>query len=259
MFIGDSKMTNEEQNLLKQIDEDYRKAVEIFLIRLCKKIPHFDRTILLNNLETLKFKDAYIFNFLIDASATYSYFKNEIELNKLEMYDSIFHELFHTSTYQECDDFDAIGFCKMFTFLEMGNALNEGYTEYLTEKYFKEYDVSEVYELEIIFVSFIEHIVGRRTMETLYSKADLEGLIRELSKYNDRDSIIKFIKNMDYILKREDSFLFRRKVERLVLDNCNFLIECYWNKLMLRYKNHEITKEIVQSNLNILLKSCLKK
>ena len=99
-------------------------------------------------------------------------------------------------------------------------------------------------------------------MEYLYSKSSLYGLVLELKKYNTDTQIIKFINNMDKLLKYDkfDNRYFKTKdiAKNLICELTNFLIQSYAQKLSLKYLNNEISLELYQSKVNNYLKSLAK-
>ncbi len=80
--------------------------------------------------------------------------------------------------------------------LGFGYGLNEGYTELLRKRYFSD-KRSGYYELEEHFANIVEEIVGKDKMQDFYMRADLKGLINELSKEYSADEIQKFIVALD--------------------------------------------------------------
>ena len=85
---------------------------------------------------------------------------------------------------------------------DIGTGLNEGYTQVLNERYFySKGTYIGCYSLFVRFASYLEVLVGQEKMESLYFKADLEGLIQELEKYASRDEVLRLIKDIDYIFE----------------------------------------------------------
>ena len=87
----------------------------------------------------------------------------------------------------------------------LGEGINEGYTELLRHRYFiTENDGFESYTYEIDTADKIEKITGKEKMESLYLNADLPGLIQELKQFSSEEAIIKFISDVDFIFKNLD-------------------------------------------------------
>ncbi len=122
------------------------------------------------------------------------------------MRDSLFHELLHLSSTYIFENHFFCGFSQEkidehgYTIYRIGQGLNEGYTQLLAERYFKEYgDRKGAYPLFVRIASYLEIIIGREKMESLYFDVNLEGLIQELEKVAPRDEIRALIKDLDYL------------------------------------------------------------
>ena len=129
-----------------------------------------------NNIKTLdikKIRDSFIKNpingeYLIDA--------NQIVLYT-DCQDTIYHELFHMASSCFRGNVVYSGFSQDL----VGLGLDEGYTELLTRRYFKQQMHSRItYEDEVKLSSFIEKVIGRAKMESLYLKANIKGLLKFL-------------------------------------------------------------------------------
>ena len=92
------------------------------------------------------------------------------------------HELLHLASRKRVGKIILSGFRQVTNQTIMGRYLNEGYTEYLNQKYFSKKDRT-VYAEAVTFAQGIERIVGRKKMEKLYFDANLLGLIDHLGKY----------------------------------------------------------------------------
>ncbi len=141
-------------------------------------------------------------------AGSYNTKKNKITYlneNDEEIRSIICHELLHMASTIETKNTSFIGFSQenKKTKKTIGMALNEGYTEYLNKKYFN--SVLETnYEEEISIAERLEFIIGERKMQELYFKADLNGLVDELSKYTTREEVISIIKKLDKTLKSKE-------------------------------------------------------
>lgn len=120
----------------------------------------------------------------------------------------------------------------------VGRGLNEGYTQFLKNRYF---EPSNAYVLETHFASILEEIIGKDSMENLYFNANLYGLVEELRKYANIDDIMQFINSFDYINLRTHNL---KKIE-LIKSNtkyiARFLVDCYIKKLKIMLENKVIT------------------
>lgn len=161
----------------------------------------------------------YKLSFTISAG-TYDSYYNKITINKfngLELDISEEELLFHELMHMASTNYSAMG---SKTGLELsdllGVQLNEGYTDYLTRKYFtRGYKYTESHENNIMIAKGIENIIGSERMEELFFTSNINGLIDELSKYISRENVIKLLflidrvpdisdksKEFDYVIKQ---------------------------------------------------------
>lgn len=215
-----------------------------------------------NNLKTIKTKEKIFFLkylLLYMVGGTYSAKKNLIKINKFLKDRVLNHELLHSAStyYDEENDYAYVGFCQYNykTKNYIGRALNEGYTELLTSRYF-EYSNTCAYSYKVskFFASQLETIIGQEKMEEAYFKADLNMIIKELEQYDTRENIISFIKSLDFILKHlntKKSILLNNKIKNysnncitLSLENVQYhLIKWYIKKLQKDLNDNLITKK----------------
>ena len=134
----------------------------------------------------------------------------DVELNKEEI---LIHELLHMASTNYSLDGERTGLNLAGI---LGVKLNEGYTEYLTRKYFtRGYKYTESTENSIIFAKGIENIIGSEKMESYYFNSDINSLIKDLSEYISIEDTIKLLylidrvpdtkyrsKDFDYVLKK---------------------------------------------------------
>lgn len=116
---------------------------------------------------------------------------------ELSMEEVLFHELLHMASTNYTNKGDLTG-------LELpdllGLQLNEGYTEYLTRKYFtRGYKYTESNDNSVFIAKGIENIIGKEKMEEYYFNSDINSLIKELSKYTQKDDVIKLLFLIDRI------------------------------------------------------------
>ena len=79
----------------------------------------------------------------------------------------------------------------------IGDGLDEGYTQLLSERYFG--DVEGVYTYLVKVVGLLEEAVGAEKMTSLYLKADLPELINELKEYASEEEILRFLSALDFV------------------------------------------------------------
>ena len=138
-----------------------------------------------------------------------------------------------------------------FSIGKLGNGLNNGYTNLLVKRYFNKSKESYPIEMKIAFN--IEQIVTKKLMEQLYFKADLNGLINELSKYSSKQQVVDLINSIDYINKRVNYDRTKSNHERFIIHKVKeinlFLLNCYINKLTIEFKNNQISLNEFYENL----------
>ncbi len=113
--------------------------------------------------------------------------------------DTIFHELLHASTYDE-NNIDNSGLSKRISGHTIGHRLNEGYTEYLTNKYFSNDPTDKYYYEEQRYAENIERIIGKEVMLEAYFTGNLYKVIESLNPYID-DSFEFILDSERFLIK----------------------------------------------------------
>ena len=156
------------------------------------------------------------------------------------------HELFHLATYTTNDNVMFCGFYQNSGIYDIGNGINEGYTELLARRYFAK--DRGYYDDEVIIAALVEELIGKDKMEQLYFYADLKGLITELSKYSNTNIVNRFIIDFDNYCQRP--------TDNLIENIFEFLMHTHENKIL---KDQSITnKDIVIKEYNERLLSYIK-
>ena len=118
--------------------------------------------------------------------------------------ETIFHELFHISSFRKNEEFYTLGFHfrkKDNSLVNCGRGINEGYTELLTHRYTDYSSSSSVpYQINEEIARLVEMIVGQDEMEKLYFSANLDGLIEKLGSKIGIDNAINIIKDCDTLI-----------------------------------------------------------
>ena len=174
----------------------YEKEVNTFIKVIKQEINNDNLNIMYNNFNNLKFVDDYE-NIPENAQAFYKPSSNSIYIKNNTS--TIYHELMHAaSTYTDIENgILNSGFAQLIDLTEYAKGLNDAYSQLLTERYFDK-ECLHLNIREKDFLKILEQIVGQEKMEGLYFRADLKGLIDELSKYSDVNDVNKFIKLLDY-------------------------------------------------------------
>ena len=146
-----------------------------------------------NNINDLKFRKT---PFLYRSSGYYDFSNNKIVVKKNKEA-CIYHELFHMASSRLVLEDVYCGFQQINKNSSIGVGINEGYTQFLVEKYFSEYGYFGAYPFQTFAVSVIEKIIGEDKMQNFYLTNNLIGLVRELQKYCTINDIMQFISNLD--------------------------------------------------------------
>lgn len=252
-------------NLLFNEFKDNPQYVDIITTFIYNLFKHFnveDLTNFWNNITSLSIE---IKEKLPSSQGYYTYNYddlNKIEIEKQIVFPTIYHELFHvSSTNRLSKDISFSGFCQIRNNLSIGRGLNEGYTELLTQRYFgTNNDIADSYIYLWIVAGYLELMVGKEKMQSLYLNADLLGLITELGKFISEKEIMKFIASTDFLLDYLDN---KPQIieKRMILNNLRFvnyfLIKCSVNKNLLEAKKGLISNNKAKSNINLFVSKLL--
>lgn len=208
----------------------YRDEVFEFIKRLVQEFPDVDCTNLYNNINELRIKNESFLTTINHLGGYYDPTSNRLVYNnKLpEAYRRtiMYHELLHMASSYKSDKKIYSGFLQVDNKITVGIGINEGYTQLLTDKLIKTISLLQPYETESRIAGEIERIVGQDKMQELYFRADLPGLIAELSKYATRNEVIKFINEVDFAhnykykkFRKEDTHM----IKEVFTDINNFL------------------------------------
>lgn len=241
-----------------EIDEKIKKEDKAkilnFVNTLYSEFPVECLILLCNNLKSLKIRDTHhkkhFFNPTV--SGTYDIKKNEVEIRDCSIDNPIHHELFHLSSSVIQNKIRFSGFSQN----AFGRGINEGYTQLLTERYFPNDTIADsAYPIQKRVMQAIEMVVGRKTMEQLYLRANLKGLIENMKGYASEEEIMKFISDMDFILNYLDNsklLPFKKSLLHKAFNSVSeFLIKIIIKYLMLQ----AFTGNIDEEELNRILMS----
>ena len=207
-----------------------KKSIEEFAKVLIENFPEDSLTNLYNNINELVLQrnPLIFFKFCLGC---YNVRKNRIFLLTSS---ALKHELFHMAS--SIPTWDIGGFQNN----DIGIGLDEGYTEVLTKRYFNTKSIAYVFEREAM--KNLEMIIGKEKMESLYLKADLQGLIREMQKYSTLEEITKFISNLDYICQHAEFTLGvkTKYIEAPAREVQDFLINAYTSKVKQQVERNEL-------------------
>ena len=170
---------------------------------------------------------------------------------QVEDYCNLYHELFHLASSILLGNIFISGFQQDVTKEDgkrttIGSALNEGYTEVMSRRYFgsRHAMLKDAYVPQRIISERLEDIIGREKMEVFYLSGNLSGLIEELKKYASVEEIMSFLYAMDLTLSsHEFSDEDYEKNQGLLKVINAFLVKTFDKKQTMRVANGEITDE----------------
>ena len=216
------------------------------------------------NISNLKIEylDRNVKNHLCVVLSSYDVSNNTILISDKTTNSSVFHELFHiASTKYDLGDVYS-GFSQINESVSIGYGLTEGYTELLNQRYFGKSNTSHLsYSFEKNAASCIEKTINKDKMEYLYFDSDLLGLIENLSHYNTRGNVMKFLADLDFVNKYINCSNLNVLEEKLILKSMrsitDFLIVTYVSKLIYSLKKDLVDIDSFEMNLRNYLDSML--
>ena len=188
-----------------------------------------------------------------------------IHENKIILYDdylkAIYHELFHMASSISRNGKFYSGFSQGVSTNSIGYGLNEGYTELLYRRYFRDVSIFvDSYREEFKIASYLEKIIGRRTMEVLYLRADLMGLLEEMKKYlidGELVDIFSKIERISYLSRALNNLESKNFSPELYLDYLRdiyiLLFKAYVRKLKKEYKKNWMSNQVLYRKIDEFL------
>ena len=230
------------------LNNKYKNRLENIYQIIKNDVSKDNITLLYSNIPNTEVRKSYIKGLIFSIISNNVLAEHDIEKNRIYLYTSRFsgssltHEVLHSlsSYYDEDRNIFYNGFSQTTNNHSLGEALNEGYTEYQNIEIFKANINETLYIYEIIIVKLLEKIVGRRYMRDMYFHADLYNLIRTLNNFTSINNIKNFLYRTDYILNYRKSIFKSEKATDAFLGINHFLIDTYSNYLLYLYNNGEI-------------------
>ena len=263
-IADDIERKNNEINLNEINDKELEEYVNVFCKRLIENTKEEDLTIFYNNINSFKilFKDLKIDNYLFKKTTKANYnCNNTITINKDTDKTVIFHELFHLASTYMINGVFYSGFSQQALDVSIGNGLNEGYTQLLSERYFDDYNPIKSYGYLVNIAKKVEQIIGEGKMKSLYYNISLTGLIDEFKKYAEVGEIIVFIKNLDYVcslykkLSKIDLKIINKYICEKYKEINDFLIKAYMVKKNLQFNENIISEDECNNDISSFVKS----
>ncbi len=247
----------------KVISDCYVDVSELERRRFGELLSHFTRVLernfisldldyFYNNIKTLSIRK--IRDRIIAEQTRGEYF---IDTNEILLYedcqDTIYHELFHMASSWYGGTVAYSGFSQD----DVGLGLDEGYTEFLTRRYFGKGMTSSVtYEDQVNLVYFLEKVIGRAKMESLYMKANLKGLLREMRVYLTQEETVDLVSNIDktrylYVVNKSE-FSLNLYLEYL-RESYLIIFRAFVRKLVKEYQQSWLSNTTIDKRVNDFL------
>ena len=241
------EMTDEEL-----YDSKLDERIIYFKKTLRESLTKEQRVLLNNNLKNLEVKDTLkskickklkeknigIYKYITKLGGRYLPNNNTIVIYNDALEVVIYHELFHMASSVVKKDRVYSGFLQKRGNNIFDNGINEGATQYLTEKYFSDKMPNGflVYPFETHIVKCLNLILDKSVITNAYFNADLNKLISEISKYTTKQNALKFIEHLDIVnrfTKGNNIFLYKRKdtIQNSIYFINELLEEMYLRKL----------------------------
>lgn len=201
---------------IKYSDTDYNfdKTANELISIIIKNNTEENNKIIMQNLKTLKIKNkCKFYKFFINPI----YGKNfkfiafyELNKNKIVFYKNnkkiIGHELIHMSSTVCKKGKIQSGFLQIINLksgkYQIGRGLTEGYTSLESDRLFG--ILNNSYYLEKDITKKLEELVGKNKFKKFFYTADLFGLSKELSKYDELDNIVDLFNDIDNLFNNKD-------------------------------------------------------
>ena len=246
-------------NIKEKLDEEYIRNLDFgpIILQYChillNTLDHENLQTFYHNINTLKILSNRnkLTDFLKSRIILSAYNPdNSIQLVKKYKY-VLPHELTHmSSTIVKENGCILSGFHQIKGLKGYGYGINEGYTEYFTEKYFLDSfpDLYRTYPLEMEIVKKLICVIGEKEMENFYFHSNLIGLIQSISKYSSLEEAKSFIAAVDfidiYIYKAYKSKEIKNRLEIKLQQMNSILLKCFLNKQKEEYLHGKSVQEL---------------
>lgn len=201
------------------------------------------------------FNESFFYNNAISLKIEKTSFLSKIYPGLYDIKNNIIHltnnfEFPHELNHMSSTFYDGENYYSGFSQKGVGDGLNEGYTELLSERYFNKKDS---YPVETKIMSNLEKIIGRDKMEYFYYTADLYNLIKELEQYDSKENIRNFINCVDILSNLIDNY-FGCRMYNFILKKCMkkinlYLLKWYSLKQKRLMESNKITNKECYNNI----------
>lgn len=223
------------------------EKVKQFLTIMSKNCKNFDPHIFLYNFKKTYFsidKANYLVTSRIGGCVTLGTYANFFKLN---YYSAVYHEFLHLAS----------GKYPKHQF----KPFDEGYTQYLEEKYFNTNNyIGVCYPFETKIMEIVELIFGEEELEKLYFAGNFDNLFKMINEYISDYNLVSLHNNLQSIYNLEHSHEFLNKKD-MMQQHLNkvfeILLVCYLNKNYLImgdniFENMDLFKEKILSNIELM-------
>ncbi len=240
-----------------QSDNEYIKMFYKELSNLDTEIPLFYK-----NLSTLTFeKDDTLYS-RRKSSSYYDALTNNIVTNSKEMDQQLSHELLHMSSSIVEGDTIHVGFYQANgkDGYQIGEALNEGFTNSLDYRLFKDIIPGkdktkiDIYPITTKISEDLESTLETKRMLDCYFKADLKTIYNYLSRLMGKDKSLIFLYSYDALLHcSDDCSRFRPIMLHLLYPDIQiFVVEAFYTKITDCYRAGTLDRNSYKAYLELV-------
>ena len=232
-------LNKEEQEIFKRVENKLKQSNEAIYEFYRELTRHTSPENLRNFVSNIQFATLDINDSKKKKKCVFQSFYDQ-KKNKITIYtqlpETLTHDLLHLSSnnqHAKTNGFHTYGTFKKDSY-EIGNGLDEGYTEILNQRYFQQVAINspKLVRLSSLIEKFYQN---PKYMETDYFNACLENLILELTKSMDIKDAINIVLKIDYVAIHPNDHIFYHKL-------INKLIELY-RQSHKRQETKEFAKE----------------
>lgn len=184
-------------------DNNIRKHFDIFKKTLTDRFGKESLINFYNNILWLNFSCNIVDRFTLTVLNNYGLYNihdNKIKMLKKIDRHTLFHELFHSASTIVGNKEFCSGLSRRINERDIGDGLNEGYTDLMVSKYFDVRLNDENCFCSLVAIAkSLDYLIGKDKMEKFYLNADLHSLVQELSKYYFSEEISNFISTTDFL------------------------------------------------------------
>lgn len=241
------------QKLHIDLSKNYYNRIQLFIDIIENCLPHVNLGAFYENFKNFKMEKAKknLFNFWqfskYKATFVHDDKENKIVFYKCDIDTVIYHELLHMASKRRYKSNCFIGYNQNIENYEIGEGLNEGYTDVLSLRYFSRYGSEPAnYFLESYLSELIELLVGQKNMETWYFNSDLYSLCDSLNLYLRKNEIVLLLSSIDKISKRFSRKFYSMQVKKLYREVALLLINLLLKKYIELNEKKTTEEDIIE-------------